>query len=64
MTELCFFCFLVKSRYYDDKQSRNINLTENNDWEITVLKNNDLETFINGQPLFIWRNNGPDNNGR
>ena len=29
-----------------------------------VSKNDDLEPVINGQPLFSWRNNGPDNNGR
>ena len=39
-------------------------LTENNDLEITVSKNNDMEPVINGQPLFIWRNNGPKINGR
>ena len=39
-------------------------LTENNNWEITVSKNNDLETIIIGQPLFIWRKNGPDTTGR
>ena len=28
-------------------------LTENNDWEMTVSKNNDIEPVINGQPLLI-----------
>ena len=37
---------------------------ENNDWEMTVLENNDIEPVINGQTLFILRKNGPDNNGR
>ena len=31
---------------------RNILLTENNDWGITALKNNNLKPFIDGQPLF------------
>ena len=28
----------------------------------TKLKNNKLKAVINGQPLFSWINNGPDNN--
>ena len=38
-------------------------LTEKNDWEMMVSKNNDIEPVINGQPLLIWRNNGPNSNG-
>ena len=36
---------------------------ENNGWEITMLKNNDLKAIINGQPLFSLINNGPKNIG-
>ena len=37
----------------NDKKSRNGILTENNDWEITVSKNNDLKAVSNGQLLLI-----------
>ena len=30
---------------------------------VTKSKNNELKAVINGQPLFSWRNNGPNNNG-
>ena len=39
-------------------------LTENNDWELTVLKTNDQKPVINGQLLFSLRNNGPKRSGR
>ena len=59
---LLFFCFTVKNRFYDDKKSRNIIITENNDWEMTISKNNDLKVVIIGWPLFFW-NNTPEITG-
>ena len=47
--------------HYDDKKSSNMKLMENNNWEITVSKNNDQKPVINGQPLFSLRNNIPEN---
>ena len=60
MSEFCYFF----EKSYDNKQSRNVILTENIDWEIKKSNNNKLKAVINGQPLFSLRNNGPDNNGR
>ena len=37
---------------------------ENIDWEIRALKNNDLKVISNGNPLFIFQNNDPENNTR
>ena len=37
---------------------------ENNDGEITMLKPNNQKAIINGQPLFNFRNNGPEDTGR
>ena len=54
--------FLQKSHYYDDKKSKNVIITENNDWEMTMSKNNALKVVINGQPLFSFRNNVGKNN--
>ena len=41
-----------------------VKLTENNDWEMTVPKNNSRKPVINGQPLFSLRNNVPEGSGR
>ena len=38
-------------------------LMENNDWDITLSKNNKLQAVINGQPLFNLKNNGPKKTG-
>ena len=38
----------MKSHYYNDKKSRNIILTENDDWEMTVSENHELKVVING----------------
>ena len=35
----------------------------NNDWEITVSKNNNRKPVINSQPLFNLRNIGPESSG-
>ena len=39
---------IVRSHYYDDKNSTDMKLTEKIDWEITVSKNNDQKPIING----------------
>ena len=39
---------IVKSRYYDNKKSPNMKLTENNNWEIMVSKTNDQKPVNNG----------------
>ena len=45
------------------KKSTNMKLMENNNWEITVLKNNNPKPVINGRPLSSLRNNGPKSSG-
>ena len=50
--------------YYHDEKSVNILLTKNNNWEITMSKNNNQKAIINWQPLFNFRNNGPQKTGR
>ena len=46
------------------QKSSNVKLMENNDWEITALKNNDHKPVIIGRPLFSLKNNVPENRGR
>ena len=53
------------TRSWDEYQVGSIvKLTENNDWEMTVPKNNNRKPVINGQPLFSLRNNVPEGSGR
>ena len=53
------------TRSWDEYQVGSIvKLTENNDWEMTVPKNNNRKPVINGQPLFSLRNNVPKGSGR
>ena len=42
--------FLVKIHYFHDKKSSILKLTENNDLEMTVPKNNSRKLIINGRP--------------
>ena len=47
---------LAKIHYYHDKQVRNIKLTENKDLDITMTKNNNKQSVINGKPLVNFSN--------
>ena len=39
---------ILKSQYYNDKKSRNVRITGNDDWEMTVLENHEVKGVING----------------
>ena len=48
-------------RFWEMAKDRHVKLKENNDWEITVWKNNNLKPIINGQPIFSLRSNVHEN---
>ena len=43
--------------------SRNAIITENINWEMTVLEKSRLKFIINGRPLFLLLNNGHEKTG-
>ena len=60
---MAVFTFNWIRRYYNAECSRNVILTEINDWEITMSKKSLPKGVTNGQLLICLRTNGADNNG-